>query len=149
MHKCAFLWWCGCLFMAPLIARCCRVSEAVNLFGPGCRGADKLYPAGHLFANAARLLVLLAMVEWTQAGRCFLTLMSLPNETCDRNGRGFMAHRRTTSRAQHPGFLCLNCCFTRHLVLCAGESAQRKSGVCIKIVTLQPWKRVANEIEFF
>lgn len=34
---------------------------------------------------------LLATAEWAQAGRCFLTLMSLPNETSDRSGRWFTA----------------------------------------------------------
>lgn len=34
---------------------------------------------------------LLATAEWAQAGRCFLTLMSLPNETSDSSGRWFTA----------------------------------------------------------
>lgn len=31
----------------------------------------------------ARLLMRLATVEWTQAGRCFRSLMRLPNESFD------------------------------------------------------------------
>lgn len=46
----------------------------------------------------ARLLVPLATVEWTQAGRCFLTLMSLPNESSDINERRVMAPLKDNMR---------------------------------------------------
>lgn len=74
----------GRLFMD---GRCSRVPGAVNLLSPAARGEIRSI----LRDICLETRFLLAAAEWAQAGRCFLTLMSLPNETSDRNGRRFTA----------------------------------------------------------
>lgn len=60
----------------------------------------------------ARLLVRLAPVEWTHAGRCFLRLMSLPNENSDRDDEGSRPAGGKISREQDAGLIC-----SRHVAL--------------------------------
>lgn len=85
MRKYCFYRGAAARFFRDLLC-CCHVSAVVNLINTECGPGDKLHPAERVFGYRgplARLLVRLAAVEWTQAGRSFLSLMSLPNESSD------------------------------------------------------------------